>query len=842
MRLRPFAFLVAPALLALATARCGSDDLAPAAERDAGGGADGSSSGSGGDGGDDAGPGGPRVEVKNGSLLVDGTPTFLFGGDVQYFRVRDERFDAAKTQAMWEDTLARMQAARMNLLTTYFPWDYHQSGPGQWDFSGPRDVKKFLEIACSHGVKIVAKPGPLITAEWPRGFGTFGAVPEWWKLDHPGSLVRKADGSVFTFSPTGDSSQSQPTFLDPDFQIAIGEWYDKIVPILLPFVEKRCVVAIQVDNETNLYWANRFGDVDYHPVALGRYRAFLTARYGTIAALNAAYGTTFASFDAVAPPSKTPGSEAENVRARDWYDAGQAYVLEYLKKVRAMLETRGLHEPEVMFFTNDSPFGIPFRDVLVHDGTVKNQIGLAGLDLYPKQLPTNGDLADQPFQVDYFTKLYADTGRIYTKDAGGRFAFGAELQGGFYSILGVSPDIKPQATDQLLAKAIGHGLKGGSFYVLRGGLNVDGSSYDFQAAIGPDGAARPRWDVLSRWSRMLAERGLELEAAEEVEDPVTIVQDGAYAVPQAGTLDDHQSLYTNEYPGLFGWLATAGYDAKVVEARAATALDPKDVVFFMIPEIVDPRTARKVVDHAKAGGKTVLVLDKGQRDLAGKPSADVDALAALVPFDAAGSYSWLGVGLRSGTANSKVAGATGEIRTYWYERFFTAKPGAVVEPLVLERTQPLGGDGKIVAGRDKTSGATLLGANFSAAWNRSDYYGLSDGDLGAHRALARAVLEKLGVTPAVRASGLRHLAWARRNAKAQVTYVFVENDGDAGTVHVEVKDPNRLGLAGGARFTLADVLGGKAIGERTGAELFASGFDVTLPKWAVAVIRIASAP
>ena len=38
---------------------------------------------------------------------------------------------------------------------------------------------------------------------------------------------------------------------------AVADWYDHIVPLIKPFVASRCVVAVQVDNETNQYWANR---------------------------------------------------------------------------------------------------------------------------------------------------------------------------------------------------------------------------------------------------------------------------------------------------------------------------------------------------------------------------------------------------------------------------------------------------------------------------------------------------------------------------------------------------------------------------------------------------------
>ncbi len=785
---------------------------------------------------------GPSVVVRGGQLVVDGTPMFLYGGEIHYFRVRDPDFDAAKTQALWQDSIDKMKAAHMNLVTTYLPWDYHSNVQGVWDFKGARDVDKFFQIACDAGMKIVAKPGPLITSEWPRGFGTYGAVPKWWKDAFPDALVKKSDGSTFTFSPTGDATQAQPTYLDPRYLSGVADWFDQVLPIVRKYIDRRCVVAVQVDNETNLYWSNRFGDVDYNPVAVAHYKKFLEARYGTIAALDAAYAKTYASFADVVPPSALPSAVSDDVAARDWYEAGLAYVLDYLKTIRAMLETRGVREPEILFLTNDSPFGVPTRNVLVHDGQTKNQIGLAGLDLYPKQFPTNGEVSDQPYQVDYFTKLYAGSNLLYTKDTGGRFAWGAELQGGFYSFpLGVKPNVRPEATDQLLAKAIGHGMKGGSFYTMRGGLNLDGSDYDFQAAIGLDGSLRPRYDVLKKWGALLSTWGLALEGSDEVEDPVAIVQDARYAVPQAGTNDDVQAMYVNEYPGLFGWLHEAGMNPQVVEAQTTQDFSAFKVVFFLLPKIVGADTAAKLTKFHEGGGTLILLLDRGSAGLDGTASPEVQKLAALFDADPNGMYSWPGVGLRSGDANQKLASGAGTTRTYWYETFWTPK-AASFTPLIVERNQPLGGDGRVVAWEVTGDGAprALLGGYVSSVYNDSAYYGADTGDLTRKRALAQHLAMVVGgAAPAVSAKGLREAAWARRarGVKAPL-FLFVVSGHDAGVVDLQLGALDRLGLTPPATYTLTEGLTGAALGTRTGADLGSNGISLQMAAFGTAIVVV----
>lgn len=786
------------------------------------------------------------VFVRDGQLIIDGQPTFLYGGEVHYFRVRDPGFDAAKTQALWRDTIQKLKDAHMNLLTTYFPWDYHAPAAGAWDFSGARDVDAFLGMACDAGLKVVAKPGPFITAEWPKGFGSYGAVPPWWKQAHGAALVKNADGTDFTFSPTGDATQAQPSYLHPDFQAALNGWFDQIVPIIQRYVARRCVIAVQVDNETNLFWSNRFGNVDYNPAAVAHFRGFLQTRYAGIAQLNAAWGTAYAGFDVVPAPAALPKGLPDNPAARDWYDAGQAYILQYLRGVRAGLEARGLREPDILYFTNDSPFGLPTRNIMVHDGRVKNQIGLCGLDLYPKQLPTNSGLTDNPFQADYFTKLYAGWNALYTRDAGGRFAYAAELQGGFYSFpLGVTPQVAPQATDQLLAKAIGHGVKGGAFYVLRGGLNLDGSSYDFQAAIGLDGALRPRYTVLSRWGGLLQRYGAALLSSDEVEDRVAIAQDVTYAAPQGGLSDDLQAMYTTEYNGLFGWLMGAGFNPAVVDLQSAGELAGYKAVVALVPEIIDPRSAAKLVRFHQGGGVLVQMLSPGVRSQVGVPAGqvpEVAALAGLYPVTVTGQYRWVGVDLPAGSLNLKGAAAGATLQGYWYQSYFAPVAGAAAQitPLLVERQQPLGGDGRLVgfvADGDGAAARALIGTYLGSVYNHHSYYDVDAAELVARRGLMRGLLLRAGLTPTISASGAREEAWARRG-RGGPTFVFVVNDHDGGTVHVDVGDLGALGLLASRTYRIHDDLSGLVLAPRTGEALRSAGLDVPLSKHGVAVLVI----
>lgn len=800
---------------------------------------------------DARGPGTRHVEIKGGKLLIDGKPTFLYGGELHYFRTRDKGFDAAKTHALWARALDAMKQAGMNLVTTYAPWDYHQRSATWWDFTGARDVGKFIDMACQRGLYVIYKPGPLITAEWPRGFGTFGAVPTWWKKAHPETLVRKANGDYFTysFSLTPDPSQRQPTYLHPTFLADVKTWYARAMAPVRRHLGK-CLIGVQLDNETNMYWGDRFGDVDYSATALAHYRAWLKSRYKTVAALNSTYGAQYASFAAVQPPNKAPSSSVKerpkNPWYADWYWAGQAYSRDYLQRLRKMIEDLGFKEPDVMITTNDGPFALLFenfkmRNGLMHDGPTKNPIGITGLDLYPKQMPTNKNLQDQPFQSDYFTRLYDHYNDLATGAQG--YVYGAELQGGFFSfpMLG-RPTVRVEATSQLMARTVGRGLKGGAFYILAEGYNLDSSKYEYQAALSGDGTRRPRYKTMATWGKMLAREGAELLGATEVTNKVVVLVNGNYQVPQAGVLDDMQRFFAVEYPALFGWLAAASINPEVRDTRLITLADLKrfKVAFYANPDFVDDRTATLLRDYADAGGVLVTTLWPGQVNSRFVSSPATRRLCALYPAKPKGYWQWKNTA-RAGEVNFKLPGEGADRATsFWYTTFWEAA-GAAVEPFARERRAFTGKDGALVGyvARDGGKVRAFLGTSVYSRFNMNDYYTWKPQEVQRAIHLARYLVSLGGEAPIVQTDVARHLAWARRS-KAR-TYLFVINDNSTyDSVHLSFNDMAALGLqaSSAATYLVRDALKNTVVGQYTGAALKGSGLTITLPPWTPAVLTV----
>lgn len=141
-------------------------------------------------------PDDPRVVLADGLLVVDGEPRILLCASLFYFRI---------PRSQWRERLEQVRASGYTSIDVYLPWNFHETAPGVWDFSGERDVAAFLDLAAEVGLLVVARPGPYICSEWDGG-----ALPAWLTLD-PDLRLR----------------QHEPRFLEQ-----VARWFDQVVPLL----------------------------------------------------------------------------------------------------------------------------------------------------------------------------------------------------------------------------------------------------------------------------------------------------------------------------------------------------------------------------------------------------------------------------------------------------------------------------------------------------------------------------------------------------------------------------------------------------------------------------------
>ncbi len=188
-------------------------------------------------------------------------------------------------EEVWEDDIRLMKEARVNLVSLgIFSWARIQPREGEFDFAW---MDRILDMLHAAGIGV-----NLATAT--------ASLPPWATLAYPDILPMDENGALYWHGSRQAHSPTSPDYrrLAATLVTAIAERY----------AEHRAVRMWYVDNELGCHMSADFSDN-----AARAFRIWLQRRYGSIDALNDAWGTMFwsqryGSFDEVIPPRKAPYS------------------------------------------------------------------------------------------------------------------------------------------------------------------------------------------------------------------------------------------------------------------------------------------------------------------------------------------------------------------------------------------------------------------------------------------------------------------------------------------------------------------------------------------------------
>ncbi|MET7472884.1 beta-galactosidase [Streptomyces sp. NPDC005648] len=150
------------------------------------------------------------------SLVVDGRRLVVWSGEMHPFRL--------PSPSLWRDVLQKMRAHGYNAVSIYVSWNYHSPAPGQYDFTGIRDLDLFLRTAAETGLYVILRPGPYINAEIDGG-------------GYPGWLT----------ATKGSARTSDPTYLS-----YVDEWLTRVNAIAARHLHSDgggTVLLYQIENE-----------------------------------------------------------------------------------------------------------------------------------------------------------------------------------------------------------------------------------------------------------------------------------------------------------------------------------------------------------------------------------------------------------------------------------------------------------------------------------------------------------------------------------------------------------------------------------------------------------------
>lgn len=99
------------------------------------------------------------------SLIIDGHRVVPAMGEMHYSRI---------PEAEWRGELEKMKEGGINILATYILWNHIEEVEGQFDWSGQRNLRKFLKLCKEVGMAVVIRIGP-----WCHAEVRLGGIPDW---------------------------------------------------------------------------------------------------------------------------------------------------------------------------------------------------------------------------------------------------------------------------------------------------------------------------------------------------------------------------------------------------------------------------------------------------------------------------------------------------------------------------------------------------------------------------------------------------------------------------------------------------------------------------------------
>lgn len=107
----------------------------------------------------------PEVRWDSRSLLIDGRRVVPVMGEIHYSRI---------PAGEWADEVRKMKDGGVTVIATYVFWNHVEEQEGVFNWSGQRDLRRFIEICRDEQMPVVLRLGPFCHGEVRNG-----GIPDW---------------------------------------------------------------------------------------------------------------------------------------------------------------------------------------------------------------------------------------------------------------------------------------------------------------------------------------------------------------------------------------------------------------------------------------------------------------------------------------------------------------------------------------------------------------------------------------------------------------------------------------------------------------------------------------
>ena len=156
-------------------------------------------------------------DFDNISLLHNGERWFPIMGEIHFSRY---------PKKFWYESLLKMKAGGVDIVSTYVFWIHHEEIENKYDFTGSRDLRDFVKTCKDVGIKLWLRIGP-----WAHGEARNGGFPDW--------LLKK---------------EFEPRTNDKRYFSVVEKWYKKIYEKVEGYFysdenKENPIIGVQIENE-----------------------------------------------------------------------------------------------------------------------------------------------------------------------------------------------------------------------------------------------------------------------------------------------------------------------------------------------------------------------------------------------------------------------------------------------------------------------------------------------------------------------------------------------------------------------------------------------------------------
>jgi beta-galactosidase len=157
------------------------------------------------------------------------TPRYLTRNGQPWFPVMGEFHYSRYPAEYWKESLFKMKAGGVDIVSSYVIWIHHEEAEGEYDFSGNRDLGRFVRSCGECGLTMMLRIGP-----WSHAEVRNGGFPDW--------LLKKPFAARTN---------------DPEYFRAVEKFYRAIfervkglfLKDLLPDGNQGPIIGVQIENE-----------------------------------------------------------------------------------------------------------------------------------------------------------------------------------------------------------------------------------------------------------------------------------------------------------------------------------------------------------------------------------------------------------------------------------------------------------------------------------------------------------------------------------------------------------------------------------------------------------------